>query len=260
MYCGEIIRIIEAQWEPDSACDWDNVGLLVGKKEKQVKKIMLALDATEDVIRQAADLEADMLITHHPMIFRGIKHITSDDFIGRKILSLVRADISYYAMHTNFDVRTMATEAAKRLGLAECQVLEYTGEVEGEVLGIGQVGLLPDVMTLLQCADKVKKDFQLEHVKVFGDMDAAIRKAAISPGSGKSEIKHALRAGADVLITGDIDHHDGIDAVEQGLTIIDAGHYGLEQIFSDYMEDFLNKKLENVIIMKGMEKSPFQVI
>lgn len=260
MYCGEIVRVLEDVWAPDIACDWDNVGLLIGDKEKEVKKVMLALDATDDIIQQAVESGVDMLITHHPLIFHGMTRITADDFTGRRVLRLIQNQIAYYAMHTNFDVRGMATEAAKRLQLSDCQVLEYTGEIEGTVLGIGQVGELPCSMTLQQCADKVKQDFALEHVSVFGNLDTKVTRLAVSPGSGKSEIVQAVKLRAEVLVTGDIDHHDGMDAVAQGLMIIDAGHYGLEHIFSDYMEHFLKEKLEQVLILKGKETAPFQVL
>lgn len=260
MHCGEIVRELEQIWTPNIACDWDNVGLLIGDKDKEVKKIMLALDATDAVIQQAVEQGADLLITHHPLIFSGMKRITADHFIGRRVLQLIQNDIAYYAMHTNFDVRGMATEAATRLGLTNCQVLEYTGEIADSPLGIGQVGNLASSMTLRECADKVKQDFALDYVRVFGDLESKVKKLAVSPGSGKSEIIHAINAGADVLVTGDIDHHDGMDAVAQGLAIIDAGHYGLEYIFSDYMERFLQEKLEQVEIVKAKEVAPFQVL
>jgi dinuclear metal center YbgI/SA1388 family protein len=260
VHCGEIVRELEQIWAPDIACDWDNVGLLIGDKHKEVKTVMLALDATDDVIRQAIEQHVDMLITHHPLIFSGMKRITADHFIGRRVLQLIQHEIAYYAMHTNFDVRGMATEAAARLGLSDCQVLEYTGEMEQTILGIGQVGNLPSTMTLQECADKVKRDFELDYVRVFGDLKTKVKTLAVSPGSGKSEIANARKAGADVLVTGDIDHHDGMDAVAQGLTIIDAGHYGLEYIFSDYMEHFLQEKLDQVLILKAKEAAPFLVL
>lgn len=101
-------------------------------------------------------------------------------------------------------------------------------------------------MTLRRLTEFTKAAFSLEQAKVFGDPDAVISKAAISPGSGKSEIKNAIKAGAQVLITGDIDHHDGIDAVAQGLCVIDAGHYGLEHIFVPYMKKYLEQYCEGV--------------
>ena len=101
MKCREICALIEQEYSREYACDWDNVGLLAGRQDKEVKKILLALDATDEVIEKATDLQADLLITHHPMIFSPIKRVTDGDMTGRRLITLIQKDISYYAMHTN---------------------------------------------------------------------------------------------------------------------------------------------------------------
>ncbi len=265
MQCGKVTDLLEKQWIPAEACDWDNVGLLVGSREKEVKKIMLALDATDEVIDQAVAAQADMLITHHPMIFRGMKRITDGDFIGRRVIKLIRHDISYYAMHTNFDVYGMGEAVAERLGLISDGVLEYTGCRETEKLGIEELGIgkkghLPEQMTVQECAKLIKERFGLSSVRFFGDPEKVVSYVAVSPGSGKSEIEPALEAGIELLITGDIDHHDGIDAVAQGLAVIDAGHYGLEHIFGEYMKQYLEKQLPELAVVQAVEHEPFQVV
>ena len=98
MKCSEICALIEQEYSPEYACDWDNVGLLAGRRDKEVKKILLALDATDEVVRLAAEQKADMLITHHPMIFSPIRRVTDEDMVGRRMLALIRQDISYYAI------------------------------------------------------------------------------------------------------------------------------------------------------------------
>ena len=112
-------------------------------------------------------------------------------------------------------------------------------------------------MTLRECAAYVKEIFDLETVRVFGEAEQKIRKAAVVPGSGKDYISQAVRAGADVFISGDIGHHDGIDALEQGITIIDAGHYGLEQIFVPYMKEFLSRELPQLHLLTARQQEPF---
>lgn len=260
MTCQEIITILQRQAPEHYACDWDNVGLLVGDAQKEVKKIYIALDAAEETIEEAIELGADMLLTHHPMIFKGLKKVNTQDFIGKRVISLVQADIAYYAMHTNFDVKGMAELAAERMGLRECQVLEVTCEDEQGKQGIGKVGMLSEAMEVRTCAELVKQAFHIEQVKVFGNLDRKIAKAAISPGSGKSVIGEALESGAQVLITGDIDHHEGIDAAAQGMAVIDAGHYGVEKIFIPYMKQYLEKNTEELIILEQPEKQPFVYI
>lgn len=260
MNCREIMQILEEQSPVSYACDWDNVGLLVGDPQKEVKRIYIALDATDQVIEEAAAMEADLLLTHHPMIFRGIKKISADDFTGRRIIKLIQNDMAYYAMHTNFDVMGMADLSAAMLGLEDCRVLDVTCVSEEKEEGIGRVGKLMQPMTLKRCAEFVEAAFSLEQVKVFGEPEKVITKAAVSPGSGKSEIGNAIAAQADVLITGDIDHHDGIDAVAQGLCIIDAGHYGLEHIFVNYMKDYLEKRCSGIEVSVQQLTFPFWVI
>lgn len=257
MKCQEIITILCKQAPEHYACDWDNVGLLVGDARKEVQKIYIALDATEETIEEAIEQKADMLLTHHPMIFKGLKKVNTEDFIGKRVMSLIREDIAYYAMHTNFDVKGMAELAAEKMGLKNCQVLEVTCEDEQGLQGIGKVGMLLDTMEVKECAQLVKRAFHLEQVRVFGDLNARITKAAICPGSGKSVIGKALESGAQVLITGDIDHHEGIDAAALGMAVIDAGHYGIEKIFIPYMKQYLEKNTEGLTILEQPEKQPF---
>ena len=261
MLCKDIMSVIEKKYPLNYALSWDNVGLLVGRDDKEVKKIYIALDATDEVIDEAVKNSADMLITHHPMIFSPIKKIHNLDFVGERILKLIQNDISYYAMHTNYDVLGMADLAGNVLGLKDSVVLDVTSTDEnGKEEGIGRIGNLEKEMTLKECGLDVKHKLKLNSLKIFGDMDQKIRRLAILPGSGKSCISAALEKGADVLVTGDIGHHDGLDAVEQGLAIIDAGHYGTEYIFIDDMERFLNKKLPVLDVMKDPIEHPFEVI
>ena len=236
MQCKEIIQVIEATFPRTAALGFDNVGLLAGRSEKEVSRIYLALDATDVVIDRAIKEGADMLITHHPLLFSAVKKVTDEDFITRRIVKLIQNDISYYAMHTNYDVLGMAELSGKIMDLQNGEVLDvtYTDE-EGNPEGIGRL-------------------------KVFGDMQKKVHRLAISPGSGKSSIAVALEKGADVLVTGDIGHHDGIDAVEQGLAVIDAGHYGTEYIFIEDMKQFFEKKLPVLDVLTDPIEHPFQII
>lgn len=261
MICKKIIEILQQQSPEGYACQWDNVGLLVGSKEQEINHIYLAVDATDEVIAQAIEEKADLLITHHPLIFKGLKKINDENFISRRVIELIKHEIAYYAMHTNFDVAGMADLAAERMQLQQAEVLQTTTSTEaGEVLGIGKVGELSGAMTLEACIELTKKAFDVGEVKVYGYdsyKEKMVKRMAICPGSGKSVVEDALRARADVLITGDIDHHEGIDAAARGMTVIDAGHYGIEKIFVPYMKAYLEKQLPEVKITAAVEKEPF---
>lgn len=249
MNVREITQILEEQSPLSYALEWDNVGLLAGDLDREVNKIYIALDASDAAVDAAVEAGADMLLTHHPLIFKGIKKIVSKDFTGRRLIKLISNHIAYYAMHTNFDVRGMADLSAAMLGLENTEVLDVTAVTDGREEGIGRTGTLMQPMSLEYCAEFVKAAFSLKQVTVFGEKNRLIKKAAISPGSGKSEIANAISRQADVLITGDIGYHDGIDAAAAGLCIIDAGHYGLEHIFIRYMKEYLEKHCEGVSIL-----------
>ncbi len=260
MLCKEIIQVIEATYPRSAALDFDNVGLLAGREDKEVSRVYLALDATDGVIDRAIEAGADMLITHHPLIFSPMKKVTDEDFIGRRVVRLIQNDIAYYAMHTNYDVLGMASLAEKILEIKNAQVLDVTMSADGHEEGIGRVGDLEKSMTLEECCIYVKHRLKLGSLKVFGDMDRKVSRLAVSPGSGKSAVAPAIAKGADVLVTGDIGHHDGLDAVEQGLAVIDAGHYGTEYIFIDDMKQFLNGKLPVLDVITTPIIHPFQII
>ena len=259
MKCSEIIKILERLAPPGCACDWDNPGLLVGREDKEVFSVLPALDCTEDVIRRAEKEGADLIITHHPMIFRPVKSVTDRDFTGRRILSLARADISLYAMHTNFDAAPggMGKLAADLLGLSGCRPLEPMGELDGKEFGIGTVGELGEGLTLRELAEKVKDVFGIPVVNVFGDAESAkkFHRIAVCPGSGGSTLKYALASGAEVYISGDIGHHDGIDAVSSGMPVIDAGHYGIEHIFNGFIKKYLEEHVPGGIRVIAPEET-----
>ncbi len=256
MKCQDIFDLLEERYPLVYACDWDNVGLLAGDREREVRRVYIALDATDEVVDAAIRWKADLLLTHHPMIFGSIKRVTAEDYTGSRLLRLIRNDITYYAMHTNYDVMGMAELAAGRIGLKSALVLEevYGGE------GIGRVGTLPASMTLKDCAEMVKKAFGLPNVKIFGDLNKMVKTAAISPGAGKSMAPPALEAGADVLITGDIDHHTGIDMDGCGMAIIDAGHYGIEHIYIEDIPKLLEKCFPELLVAAAEISQPFTVI
>lgn len=257
MRLKEIMQMLEEMCPSSFAMSWDNVGLQVGHSDQDVRIVALALDATSEVIESAIRQNADLILTHHPLLFGGIKKITDSDYVGRRILQLIQHDVSCYSMHTNFDVLGMADAAADLIHLSDREVLEVTYEDELSVEGIGRIGVLQEPMKLSECAQRVAEVFQIDHVRYYGDPDQMLVTCAILPGSGKGEVDLAVKSGADVYITGDISHHDGIDAVEKGIAVIDAGHYGVEKIFIPYMKEYLEREAPELRIISCDQGAPF---
>ncbi len=258
--CEEIIRCLEELSPVSFAESWDNVGLLVGRREKHIETVLLCVDVTEAVIAQAIQTGVSMIVSHHPVIMRGEKRITNDTVFGTRLLDLIQADICVYAMHTNFDVMGMADAAAERMRLLDTEVLQVTYEDEIATEGVGRVGKLMGTMTLEEIAVLTKEVFEVSHVRMFGEPDTLCCEVAICPGSGKSLVQDVMRTGADVYITGDVDHHTGIDLMAQGVCVIDAGHYGMEKLFVPYLYDYFTKVMPECKVIKAVEKEPFRIL
>lgn len=264
MQCRELIEILNRLAPQEYACDWDNPGLLTGRSAKEIKRVMIALDVTEQVVRQAVEEKADFLLTHHPLIFKPLKQVNDENFISRRVVDLIQADICCFAMHTNFDAAPgcMGDLAADILGLKDGEPLEVTGEAAGVPIGIGKVGSLPEPMSLEKLAQGVKELFGLPFAVIYGadEVTGPVRRVAVSPGSGGSMIFKAIDRHAEVLITGDIGHHHGIDAAANHMAVIDAGHYGLEHIFIPFMKHYLREQCGGLEIVTAMEVFPTKVI
>ena len=285
MTIEELLGILDELAPRTEQLGWDNSGLLIGHRDREVRKIYLAVDATEEVIRHAREFGADVLLTHHPLIFTKLSRVSDEDFVGRRVLELAEAGIALIAMHTNFDIHGMREAIDTKLGLhATGMVGDEAGPGDAlagsagacdasvgsagacgvEVLDdedrIGSIAELRKAVRLDDYAKFVRDAFGLEGVRVFGDGTTSIRRVAVCGGSGKSEIETAIRKGADLLVTGDIDHHSGLDALEQGLCIIDAGHYGLEHVFMDYMRAYLKENAPGIASEMEPLKEAFRIV
>ena len=259
----ELIDFFEEVAPAASALDWDNVGLLAGDADWDIGKVYVALDASDEVVDEAISAGADLMLTHHPLIFKTINRVVASDFVGRRIIKMLEAHVAYYAMHTNFDIHHMGLLAEQRLGLLHTIALEpcpVDGQFDPNV-GIGRIGsLMEESKSLGEYAELVKEKFELPYLLVYGDHDTRIHTVAISPGSGRGAIDAAVRGGADVLVTGDIDHHSGIDSMARGLCIIDAGHYGVEHIFIKFMAERLSSAFPELEVISAPMTMPYDIV
>lgn len=267
-----------------AACDWDNPGLLVGRSDREVSRIYVALDASCAVVDAAIDAGCDLIVTHHPIIFRGVKSINDQSALGLKLLDLIRNDVSVFSMHTNFDSCPggMADIVCAALGLRKTGLMKPTGflpentqngaaeglqlrvvETEGDVnpdaYGIGFTAELPELLSAAELAARVKACFGLPFVQYY-DAGMPIRRIACCPGSGRGELKEVLSLGVDAFLSGDMGHHEGLDLCEEGISLLDAGHYGLEHIFVHYIAEFLRAQFPEAEIIEEELHFPAQIV
>ena len=219
----DILQFIETLAPANLKMDWDNVGLLCGSRNTPVTKILVALDPFEGVCKEAAAMEAELLVTHHPLIFRAAKAITDDTSVGRSILTLCEHGISAINAHTNLDCAEGGVNdvLAARLGLSNVEpILSHDGH---SLLRMGDVSeqpledFLSDVQCNLGCSG-------LRYV----DSGKPVHKVAVGGGSCADAMMDALRAGCDTFVTADIRYNAFWDAHDLGLNLIDAGHYPTE--------------------------------
>ena len=261
MIFDKLMEQLEAFTPAHLALSSDNSGYQIGRADKAVHKVCMATDATLDVIRQAKDSGADLLIAHHPIIFKPIARVTDDDFSGRRIIELIRSDINFVALHTNFDVAHMGSMAAGMLGLRDYKVFEVTRTEDAATLGIGCHGRLPRPMSLRECAEHVQATFKLDSLRVYGDGESPIDSAAISPGStGLNAPMLAQKAGVDLYITGEIKHSTALALLSEGISVIEAGHFGTEKIFVPAMMEFFGREIPELEVFAAKESNPFYVL
>ncbi len=240
MKAGDIIEVLESVAPPEIQESWDNSGLSVGDTGMEVKSAILALDCTEDVIYEALETGANMIITHHPLIFRGIKRISPDTGTGRMLMMAVKEDLVIYSLHTNMDkvISGVSGKMAQKLGLENLSFLKP--DPSGET-GTGLVGTLPQSLKYDELVVKVKNAFNVKCIRSSSVPDERISRIALCGGSGASFAEDAFRSGAQVYITGDISYHHFF--TEKGFTIMDIGHYESETGVLDVIKDILLKKM-----------------
>lgn len=237
--------------------DFDNVGLMVGDKNKEVKKVLLALDCTLKVIEEAKKENVELIITHHPLIFKRPSSITSDTLQGKKIIELIKNDISLYSSHTNLDSveNGLNDTIVSILGFDNSKILEKNKR--DDKAGLGRIVSLNESIQLEDLISKIKKSLNINNLRVVKGKDK-VNKIAIINGSGQDFIGKAVALGADCIITGDTTYHFASDYKEMEISILDVGHFASEQItFFNVMENLKEKFKDVEFITSTVEEDPF---
>lgn len=260
--CRDIAGFMEEMAPERLAEHWDNVGLLVGGMDAEVRRIMLCLDVTSEVAEEAAKRGAELIISHHPVIFKGIKRLQTDDPKGRLLSRLIKNNINVYSAHTNLDVALNGVNdiLAKRLELKAAVNYKDYGlpDKNGTRYGLGRVGCLEEAQPFDTFVLKVKSALKAGHVRVIGRPPAGVRRAAVFCGSFDDDLEPLVRHGLDVLVTGDVKYHTAIDVHEMGRCVIDAGHFNTERVVLPALEEQLLERFPGLeVFCSSMEKDPF---
>lgn len=260
----DIYEFLNTKAPFNSQLGFDNSGFLVGRSDREVSHILVALDITEAVINEAVETGADLIVSHHPVIWEGAKSITETTILGRKLLAMIENGIAAICAHTNLDAAAggVNDQLAEKLGLVDTKLLKTYGVYEdGTPYGIEQIGTYPDGPVSLETfARHVKKTLGSNGVR-YVDAGRPVKFVAVGGGSCSSSLKEVFAAGCDTFVTADIKYDTFLDAAALGMNLIDAGHYPTENLVCPQLVSWLNEGFPGVeVAVSNFHKEVFNYL
>ncbi len=240
-FLKDIFSYLEERYPPSLSEEWDNIGLLVGNSDSSAEIVLVCLDVTHRVLEKAVRESVDLIISHHPVIFKPIEAITADSAKGRMLAGLIKQGINVYCMHTNFD---SAPEGMNQL-LANALELINIEITEG---GLGRFGSTDKSYTMSEYIKYVKNCLKIKTIGFAGDINARVKKVAVYCGAFDEEYAALSAVKPDVIVTGDVKYHTALDMSENGYNVIDAGHYQTERIMVPEIVRILKRQFKNIEI------------
>ena len=250
---NQVVEVFEKLWPTHLAEDWDVVGLVTGSPSQEIRKVLLTVDVTADVVEYAKEINANLIFAHHPMILRGVTSIAENTAKGNVLAELLRNNIAVYSAHTNADSVVTGTSAilANLLGLSNRLPLQPSTDSQQ---GIGQIGTLKSPTTLGKLASLLNAILPptATGVRVAGDFERKVRKVALCAGAGDSYSLIALDQGAEVFITSDLKHHNSQEILELAkarnveFALIDISHWAAEFVWLETAKRELQEELAEV--------------
>ncbi|MBR5535079.1 MAG: Nif3-like dinuclear metal center hexameric protein [Clostridia bacterium] len=252
MKLERIIDFMEEVAPKEGAMEYDNVGLLVGRCEKDIARILTALDCTIEVVREAKEKNCDLIVCHHPVLFGGTKRITDETKEGEMLLFAIENNIAIFACHTNLDFAEggLNDYFLEKLGYKATDTIV---ENEGRVFKTGN-------LTVGELCEKIKAAFDVPYLRIAGDKDRETVMGAVCTGSGKSLLHEAMEK-ADCYITGDMGHHEILTVLENDCAYIEISHYDSEKIVMELLGKKLGEKFGEIEIFQSIEnKNPLTFV
>lgn len=255
MLVQDVVNLLNKNFPEKLQYSWDNSGLNIGDESKEVEKILLSLEVTEEVIEEAIEKGANMIISHHPFLFSKMNKIKKSDIKGKLVYRLIQNDISVYCMHTNYDIAFdgLNDYFMEICGIETTGILEAIGNDENyrdnKTYGLGRIGKI-ESMPAVDFLKKVKKSLGIDTIRYVGDLEKMVENIAVVTGSGAEFFEMAKDMNLDLLLTGDMKYHQAMDSLALGMGVADCGHYGSERIFSEAMYRFLTSEIEGIEVLK----------
>ncbi|HCT79924.1 MAG TPA: Nif3-like dinuclear metal center hexameric protein [Micromonosporaceae bacterium] len=258
MILADVVAALDARYPPDWAEDWDRVGLVVGRPEQRVSRVLAVVDVTPETVAEALDVRADLILAHHPLLLKGVSSVAATTPAGRMIHDLITGGVAAFVAHTNADVASpgVSDALADALGIVGRMPLQPTGEGRGH----GRVGRLPVQLPLREFAQLAARVLPTGDmgVRIAGDPAQRITLVAVCGGSGDEFLPQARELGVDVYLTGDLKHHKVSDHLfAGGPALIDAGHFATEQPWLGEVAEWLRKETSLEIIVSQTRTDPW---
>ena len=248
---GDIADVLEQAAPLRYQESYDNAGLIVGDPGKLIESALICVDVTEEVVQEAKETGAGLIVSHHPLIFHPLKRFTGTTYIQRAVAEAIRADIALYACHTNLDSAPggLSHRLGQMLSLEHTELLSPSVSAEPEV-GFGIVGYLPQTLSPLDFLRLLKERLHLGGVRYSRPTRPLVERVAICSGSGASLMEAARKAGADVYVASDFKYNDFLDA-DRELMIADIGHFESEYCAIDVIFEIIRKKMPTFALRKS---------
>jgi dinuclear metal center YbgI/SA1388 family protein len=230
------------------AAEWDNVGLLVGDARRTVERVMTCLTVTPVSVTEAVAEKAQLIVSHHPVLFRPMRQITADDTQGKMLLDLIAAGIAIYSPHTAFDSARSGINQRLAEGLGLTDIAPLVPDGSDPKLGTGRFGFPEGSATLANIAARVKEFLNVPSVQLVGDSQMPARSVAIACGSGGELLEAARRAGCDCFVTGEAKLHTCLEAEAHGIGMILVGHFASERFGVERLAELINAQFHDLTV------------
>ena len=233
--------------------EWDNVGLLVGRREQEVKKVMTCLTVTPDSAAEAVEADVDLIVTHHPMPFRPLQRLTDDTTVGRLLLDLIAAHVAVYSSHTAFDSAAGGVNDRLAAGLQLQDVAALIAHEEGQ--GTGRWGLLEEPVALGELARRLKTFLSIECLQMVGRPEQVVRRVAVGCGAADELLDAARENDCDAMVLGEARFHTCLEAEATGIGLLLPGHFASERFAVECLAESLGRQFPDVEVWPSRRES-----